>query len=141
MTNLNTFIPKFLVALKNTENDDIITVSTTNFSANGDEFILDKRVIVPNVIQTTQSLNELQPEVSDVYPFKVVTPLDVDNATIVYVTTLENPPTASQYYYAPLYFERYNATITQAIDKEFTELTAPVFFEGQAQPDFTEETF
>lgn len=126
MTNLNTYIPKFLVALKNAENDDIITVSTTNFSANGDVYVLDTRTISPNVITTTQSLNDLQPDVSDVYPFKVATPTDTDGSTIVYTPTLENDPTASQHYYAPLYFERYRPNIVNAVNRQFTELTAPL---------------
>ena len=126
MTNiLDTYIPKFLVTLKNKENDDLIFVSSSNFSTNGDVYVLDTRTVSPNVIATTQSLNELQPDVSDVYPYKVVTALDTDGATIVYTPTLENPPTASQHYYAPLYFERYNAGVVNAIGRQFTELTVP----------------
>lgn len=119
---LETYIPKFLVTLKNKANDDLIFVSSSNFSANGDVYVLDTRVVSPNVIATTQSLNELQPDVSDVYPFKVVTPLDTDGSTIVYTPTLENPPTASQHYYAPLYFERYKSNVVNAISRNFTEL-------------------
>jgi hypothetical protein len=126
MSNIfDTYIPKFLVTLKNKENDDLIFVSSSNFSANGDVYILDTRTVSPNVIATIQSLNNLQPDVSDIYPFKVVTPLDVDGLTIVYTPTLENEPTASQHYYAPLYFERYRTNIINAINKEFTELTIP----------------
>ena len=126
MTNiLDTYIPKFLVTLKSKENNDLIFVSSSNFSTNGDVYVLDTRTVSPNVIATTQSLNELQPDVSDVYPYKVVTALDTDGATIVYTPTLENPPTASQHYYAPLYFERYNAGVVNAIGRQFTELTVP----------------
>lgn len=126
MTNiLDTYIPKFLVTLKNKENNDLIFVSSSNFSANGDVYVLDTRTVSPNVIATEQSLNDLQPDVSDVYPFKIVTPIDTDGSTIVYTPTLENPPTASQHYYAPLYFERYKAGVVNAINRQFTELTIP----------------
>jgi hypothetical protein len=124
MTNIfETYIPKFLVTLKNKENDDLIFVSSSNFSTNGDVYILDKRVILPNVIETEESLNNIQPDVSDVYPFKVVLPLDADESSILYTPTIENPPTASQYYYTPLYFERYRPSIVNAINRDFTELT------------------
>lgn len=119
---LDTYIPKFLVALKNKENDDVIFVSSSNFSTNGDVYVLDTRTIVPNVIATNESNNELQPDVSDVYPYKIVPEIDIDGATIVYTPTLENDPTASQHYYAPLYFERYKTEIVNAINKQFTEL-------------------
>jgi hypothetical protein len=117
----NTYIPKFLVNV-NRENEDIIFVSSSNFSALGDVYTLDKRAISPNVIQTTQSLNELQPEVSSVYPFKVVTPVDIDGSTIILTPTIENVPTASQHYYAPVYFERYRPSVILSLDKTFTEL-------------------
>lgn len=126
MTNiLDTYIPKFLVTLKRKQNDDLIFVSSSKFSDNGDVYTLDTRVISPNVIPTEESLNNLQPEVSDVYPYKIVTPIDVDGATIIYSPTPETQPTASQHYYAPLYFERYRPAVIVSIDSQFTELTAP----------------
>lgn len=118
----NSYIPKFLVNTSNT-NDDIITVTTKYFSPSEDVYELDTRVIVPILIQTTQSLQELQPEISNVYPFKIVTPLDFDGATILQSPGANTVPTASQGYYAPIYFERYNADVIRNIETTFTELT------------------
>ena len=119
---LDTYIPKFLVTLKNKANNDLIFVSSSNFSTNGDVYTLDTRTVLPNVIATQESLNEIQPDISDVYPFKIVTPIDEDGSTILYTPTLENPPTASQFYYAPLYFDRYKPNTVNAININFTEL-------------------
>jgi hypothetical protein len=120
---LDSYIPKFLIDV-NSSNNDIIFVSSSNFSPEGDVFELDLRTVSPNVIQTTASLNELQPETSTEYPFKIVTPLDVDGSTVVLSPrNSETPPTASQHYYAPLYFERFNQDFLRKVDKSFTELT------------------
>jgi hypothetical protein len=118
---LNSYISKFLVNLKK-ENDDVVKVTTKYFSPQGDVYELDKRTISPNLIQTTQSLQELNPEISDVYPFKTVTPLDYDGSTLVFVPATDTIPTASQGYYAPIYFERYNSEIIANIDTQFLEL-------------------
>lgn len=119
---LQSYIPKFIVDL-NRDNEDIITVSTQYFSPDGDVYELDKRTVSPSVIQTTQSLQELQPETSNVYPFAIVPPKDYDNSTILLSPSIETFPTASQNYYAPVYFERYNFQIIGLIDKNFNELT------------------
>lgn len=119
---LNSYIPKFLVDL-NRENDDVITVTTNYLSPQGDVYVLDTRAINPVIIQTTQSLQELQPEISTVYPFKIVTPIDVDGSTIILSPTPETQPTASQGYYVPIYFERYRQEFMESINKTFTELT------------------
>jgi len=121
---LNSFIPKYLIDL-NRNSEDIITVSTKYFSPNGDIYELDKRTVAPVMVQTTQSLEELRPEVSDVYPFKIVTPLDFDGSTLILTPSIETQPTASQGYYVPIYFERFNPTILNAIDRSFNELTVP----------------
>ena len=118
----NSYIPKFLVDL-NKNNEDIITVTTKYFSPEGDIYELDTRTLSPNLIQTTQSLQELQPEISTVYPFKIVTPLDFDRSTILQSPSMTTQPTASQGYYAPIYFERYNADVIRNIDTRFTELS------------------
>lgn len=124
MSNIfNTYIPKFLVNIQK-DNEDIIFVSSSYFSDAGDVYTLDTRTISPNVIQTTQSISELQPEVSSVYPFKIAVPVDIESASVILVPTIENFPTASQHYYAPLYFERYRQEIIVNIDKNFTELSA-----------------
>lgn len=117
---LDSYIPKFLVDL-NRENDDVITVTTNYLSTEGDAYQLDTRTISPVLIQTTQSLQELRPEVSNVYPFKIVTPIDVDGSTIILSPTPETIPTASQGYYVPIYFERYNTQFLENIDKNFSD--------------------
>lgn len=123
MTNIfKSYIPKFLVNLAKT-NDDIITVTTKYFSPSEDVYELDTRTVSPVLVQTTQSLQELQPELSNVYPFKIVTPLDYDGATMIQSPGVNTVPTASQGYYAPIYFERYNQDVVRNIDTTFNELT------------------
>jgi hypothetical protein len=119
---LDSYIPKFIVDL-NRNNDDIITVRTNYLSPEGDVYELDTRTISPVLIQTTQSLQELQPEISTVYPFKIVTPLDPDGSTVLLSPTINSLPTASQGYYVPIYFERYQPEFLENIDRSFTELT------------------
>lgn len=121
-TILDSYISKVLVDLKK-QNEDVITVSTKYFSPDGDVYELDTRTISPLLVQTTQSLQELKPEVSDVYPYKIVTPIDFDGATLLLSPSIDTQPTASQGYYAPVYFERYDQDILVNIDKRFTELT------------------
>lgn len=119
---LDSYVPKFIVEL-NRNNDDIITVTTEYLSPEGDIYELDKRSVSPILVQTTQSLQELRPEISTVYPFKIVTPVDVDGATIIVSATPNTIPTASQGYYVPIYFERYQTEFVQNVNREFTELT------------------
>jgi hypothetical protein len=119
---LDSYIPKFIVDL-NRNNDDIITVRTNYLSPEGDVYELDTRTVSPVLIQTTQSLEELRPEISTVYPFKIVTPLDPDGSTVLLSPTITSLPTASQGYYVPIYFERYRAEFLENIDRSFTELT------------------
>ena len=122
MTNiLNSYISKFLVNL-NRDNEDVITVSTNYLSREGDVYVLDTRTVSPSLVQTTQSLQELQPEVSDTFPFKIVTPIDIDGSTILLSPTPDTNPTASQGYYVPIYFDRYRPEFMENIDKTFREL-------------------
>lgn len=120
---LDTYISKVLVDL-NRNNEDIVTVRTKYFSLQGDIYELDRRTISPVLIQTTQSLQELRPELSDTYPFKIVTPIDYDGSTIILSAGVETAPTASQGYYVPIYFERYNQEVLRNIDTTFTELSS-----------------
>lgn len=122
---LNSYIPKFLVDL-NRENDDIITVATQYFSSEGDVYELDRRTVAPRLIQTTQSLQELRPEISDVYPFTTVTQIDYDGSTLIFAPTIDSVPTASQVYYAPIYFERYDPLVMKNVDTQFVELTVSI---------------
>lgn len=119
---LDSYIPKFLVNLQK-DNEEVITVTTRYFSPTGDVYELDTRTISPLLTQTTQSLQELRPEISNVYPFKIVTPIDIDGATVLSSPTINSVPTASQGYYVPIYFERYKTDFMQNIDKTFTELS------------------
>ncbi len=124
--SFNSYISKLLVDV-NRDNSDVIQVETEYLSPEGDVFILDKRTISPVMIPTTSSIEELTPEVSDVYPYKIATPLDIDNSTVVLSPTIDTPVTASQNYYVPVYFEIYKQEILQSVSKEFVELeTEPV---------------
>jgi hypothetical protein len=118
---LQTYISKIIVN-QNTNNDDVIKISTEFLSPDGDVFTLDSRALSPIVIQTTSSINELEPEVSDSYPYKIVTPIDVDGSTIILSPNVQTPVTASQNYYSPIYFERYRKEVLDVIDREFNEL-------------------
>lgn len=119
---LNSYIPKFLVDLKR-NNEDVITVTTQYLSTDGDVYQLDTRTVSTSSIQTTQSLQELQPEISLVFPFRGPVKLDYDNSTLMLVPSITTVPTASQDYYAPVSFERYKQDVVALIDKEFSELT------------------
>lgn len=119
---LNSYIPKFLVDLKR-NNEDIIKVSTKYLSNEGYQYELVEETVSPSLTQTTQSLQELQPEISNVFPFKTVTPIQPDGSTLILTPSTDAVPTASQGYYVPIYFERYSQTVIRNIDKSFTELT------------------
>jgi hypothetical protein len=103
-------------------NDDIIKVETEYLSPEGDVFIVDRRTVSPVMVPTTSSIQELQPEVSTSYPYKIVTPLDIDSSTVILSPTIDTPVTASQNYYVPVYFELYKKEVLDAINKEFFEL-------------------
>lgn len=120
----DTYIPKYKVDSSRT-NDDIIAVSSSLLSPEGDVFFVDKRLLSPVLVQTQKTINELSPEVSNTYPFRIVCPLDVDGSTMIQSPSLTTEPTASQSYYAPIYFERYNPAVLRNLDKEFLELTVP----------------
>lgn len=123
MNNIfDTYLPKFLVNLKR-DNEDVLYVSSSKFSPEGDVYTLDVRTVSPNVLQTEQTINELKPDVSDVYPFKIVLPIDVDSSNVLQIPSINSTPTASQYYYVPVYFERYTPETYDTIDKKFRELT------------------
>lgn len=119
---LNSYIPKILIEIDR-NNDDVIKVTTNYLSPEGDVYQLDKRAISPIIIQTTQSIEELKPEISNTYPFKAPVKLDYDSSTILLTPSITSVPTSSQDYYVPIYFERYRSDVLTAIDKNFTELT------------------
>lgn len=118
---LQTYISKIFVN-QNTNNNDVTKITTEFLSPEGDVFTLETRAISPIVIQTTSSVNELQPEVSDSYPFKIVTPTDLDGSTILLSPNAQTIVTASQNYYSPIYFERYRKDVLDLIDRQFNEL-------------------
>lgn len=119
----NTYISKVYIQSQTT-NNDIVSIETKFFSDEGDVFTLDRRTLTPNILITTQSLAELKPEISDTYPFKIVPPVLDDGTTILLSPTVDTPVTASQNYYVPIYFERYDADVMRRIDKDFNELTS-----------------
>lgn len=126
--SFQSYISKVLVDV-NRNNDDVIKVETEYLSPEGDVFVLDKRTISPVMIPTTSSIQDLQPEVSTTYPYKIATPLDLDSSTVVLSPTIDTPVTASQNYYVPVYFELYQKNVLDAINKEFFELEPPVLEE------------
>jgi hypothetical protein len=115
------YISKVFVETQ-TQNSDVITIETNFLSPEGDTFTLERRVLEPTLLKTTSSINELKPEVSDVYPYKIVTPTLNDGTTLLVSPSIDTPVTASQNYYVPIYFERYSPDILRRIDREFTEL-------------------
>jgi hypothetical protein len=130
---LNTYIPQFLVDRKK-DNNDIVTV-TSQYLLGGNIFELDSRVISPNIVQTDESLSELKPEISFVYPYKIVLPTDEDGASVLLSRNVNTPVTASQNYYIPLYFERYDTNIIRALNKDFEEFPPVVQPEGPYEED------
>lgn len=125
MANIfQSYISKLFVDI-NRNNDDVITISTQFLSPEGDVFTLDRRTLSPNLLKTTSSLQELKPETSDVYPFKIVTPTLEDGTTELLSPTIQTPVTASQNYYVPIYFERYRPDVLRQIDSDFSELEPP----------------
>jgi hypothetical protein len=130
---LNTYISQFLVDRKR-DNNDIVTVTSQYIDGNN-IYELDQRVIAPNVVQTEDSLLELKPEISEIYPYKIVLPTESDGSTLLLSRTINTPVTASQNYYVPLYFERYNVNIMRAINKDFEELEFVEILEGPYDED------
>lgn len=106
----------------NKENGDITTITTQYFSDDGDVFEIDNRVLRTSALLTTSSLEELKPEISNVYPYKVVTPQLPNGSTLILSPSIETIPTASQNYYTSIKFERYQPSILRALDRQFTEL-------------------
>jgi hypothetical protein len=117
------YISKLLINRR--DNDDVVKVTTKYFSPEGDVFELDTRVISPSIIQTEDSIAELKPEVSEIYPYKIVLPIEEDGANFLRSPSVSTEVTASQNYYAPVYFERYNPEVLIFIDREFKELADP----------------
>lgn len=110
----------------NKANGDIVTITTSYFSDASDTFEVDNRVLKTSAVLTTSSLDDLNPEVSEIYPYKVVTPQLANGSTLILSPSIETFPTASQNYYVPIIFERYQPSILRAIDKQFIELDPPI---------------
>lgn len=105
-------------------NSDIVKIQTRAFSPNGDVFTIDTRTVSPSFVQTERDVEQLRPELSNVYPYKIVLPKDTDGSTILLSPDIGAPVTASQNYYTPLYYERYNLDVLRLIDRQFTELSS-----------------
>lgn len=117
-----TYVPSFLNSVKGA-NQEIVLVSSSVFSPQGDVFTLNFGTLNTNTIITTQSFNDLVVETSEIYPRKIVPPTDTDGSTILLITAVTSAPTASQNYYVPLRFERFKQQVTNLIDRQFIELT------------------
>jgi hypothetical protein len=115
------YISKIFIKV-NTTNDDIIKINSRKLSPEGDVYELDLRTISPKLIPTEKDIEELQPEVSDTFPFKVLVTEDENGRSVLYSPTIENEVTASQNYYVPVYFERYDLDVLREINKDFEEL-------------------
>jgi hypothetical protein len=115
------YISKLLINRRG-DNDDVIKVRTTALSRDGDIYDFDKRITFPQVIQTEDSIAELKPEVSEIYPYKIVLPVEEDGSNLLVSPSVSTEVTASQNYYIPVYFERYDPTVLRRIDREFSEL-------------------
>jgi hypothetical protein len=131
--SFDTYLPRFLVE-RRAKNNDVVTV-TSQYIFGNNIYELDQRVIDPKVVQTEESLIELKPEVSAIYPYKIVLPTEEDGATLLLSRTINTPVTASQNYYIPLYFERYNIDIMRAINKDFEEFPPVEIEEGPYDED------
>lgn len=118
------YISKVFVNTRNND-DDVIQISTERLTDEGDIFVVDERVLSPSLVKTQTSIDELKPEVSNAYPFKITTPVDEADSTIILSPRIDTPVTASQNYYVPIYFERYDIDTIRLIDRSFTELTLP----------------
>lgn len=109
-----------------TENIEIYDVS---FSEAGDFFTLDVdalRRLQTQSIGNIESHSELDPDTINgeyTYPYKVKVPKLIDSSSLIYVPGVDTFPTASQYYYAPIVFDRYNPVIMRGINKNFEQLT------------------
>jgi hypothetical protein len=104
-------------------NSDMIKVSTSVLSSNGDVYEVDTRLLTPSLVQTSREVAELNPEVSTSYPYKVIVDRDSSGVVQLYVPDIDIPVTASQNYYVPLYYERYSVPILRVLDRQFTELS------------------
>lgn len=122
MSNKNiTYISKVITSLFK-QNEDVITIQTETLSPEGDTFIVDNRVLTVSALVTTSSLNELTPEISETFPYKIVTPKLSNGHTLILSPNTAVFPTASQNYYMATKFDRYNPTVIRSIDREFQEL-------------------
>jgi hypothetical protein len=121
---LQSFVPKVLVSSR-FNNKDIVNIETTELDENNFEYKIYERVLQPSAIVTENNLIELQPEISEVYPFKIVPPVTETGVTRLLSPSITTAPTASQNYYLPLYEERYNHDVLRLLVRDFVELPDP----------------
>lgn len=116
-----TYISKvYISSLK--ESEQVITVTTQNLSPAGDVINLNTKLLVINPLISTSSLEVLQPEVSDVFPYKVVTPYLPNGHKLILSPSVKVFPTASQNYYMATKFERYNPVVARSLNRQFEQL-------------------
>lgn len=119
---MNVVIPKKIVTVDYT-NADLKIVSSSYTAPDGTPSIRQKTVVKPDMKKLTIEDKSLHLDVSNNYPFKIVTLVTEDSASLIYSPSLQTYPTASQSYYAPLYAERFTPEFILAITREFTEFT------------------
>jgi hypothetical protein len=117
----DTFIPKKIVDSKK-QNRDVVEVEYKQLDDNNLTYAIYQREISPSVLHSEDDLFELKPEVSQIYPFKIVTPVNDEGMTEILTPGITSHPTASQNYYIPVYIEYYDHNVLRLIDREFTEL-------------------
>ena len=102
------------------------------FSEDGDYFELETeslRKLQSQSIGNIEVHTELDPETINgayEYPYKTRVVRLIDSSSLVYVPSIDTFPTASQYYYAPIVFERYNPVVIRNIDTQFRQLTVNI---------------
>lgn len=110
---MNVTIPKKIVSVLY-NNSDLKIVSSS---------VGQKTIITPDLKKLTDKDKSLQLDISQNYPFKIVTLVTEDSSSLIYSPSLQTSPTASQSYYVPLYAERYVSGFILALTREFSEFT------------------
>jgi hypothetical protein len=122
MANLSkTFVPTKIVDSKK-QNEDIVNVEYKKLDDDNFVYTIYQRELSPSILLTESDLFELKPEVSEIYPFKIVTPVSDEGVTEILAPSITSHPTASQNYYIPIYTEYYVHDVLRLIDRSFVEL-------------------
>ena len=125
MSNTNISYVSVVYADAKKDNPGKILVTTEYLSPEGDTFELVSEAIPQNAILDSVYQETLRPETSSVYPYKVVVGRTQNGSAVIYAPNIETFVTASQNYYTPMKFERYEPSVIRSLDKTFLELEAP----------------